>query len=505
MTDNLDASIEELERLKESLSKENQIIEPHEKEAVNAYAGEGKHNYRNGAYLRISDDKMKAWIYLNPPGEGERHYSKSDIMEMIYEHGILKGIHNSNVAAIAKKHIYEREILVVQGLAPVDGIDGYYEWNVEVNKRREPVIREDGTVDYSSMAAVPTIDEGQVIAVYHPPVAAKHGYDIFGKRLVAKPARELPKLHGRGVSNEADPNVYIATVSGRIECDGSLVDIKNCHQINGDVDLIIGKIEFYGDVEIMGNVENGVIIRASRNVSITGTVSGATIYAGGDVVINKGVTGGQKAKINAKGSVYSEFIEHCNVDAGCDVRSNSFINSVVTASGRVMAEGRNGSIMGGSVRGLLGVSATSVSNESETKTTVAAGYSAEEYSRYLILHDKETELQKNLSDVVEQMSQILKEKRLNRIEDSEETENMLAELSEKKDSFFDALDKTRAEKDALAYLIERGKGSMISVEGKLYRGTTICIEGTNYVLPKGDSFMKYRNEGGRINGTVIVM
>lgn len=500
MADDLMKSLAELDMMLKSLPKEPApMVDPHnngQEEEDSPYC------IKNGAYLKISEDKMNAWIYLNPPKEGEPFYSKVEIMKFMNQHGIVKGFHTSNIAAIAKKGVYEREILVARGSEPVDGVDGYFEWLVDINRKKTPTIREDGSVDYSSMSEIPSVEEGSVIAIYHKATVPKNGFDVLGGVIPAKPSKDLPALKGRGISNVSDPDVYVATMTGRVEYRDKHVDIKNCYQIKGDVDLVTGKVEFFGDVEISGNVESGVIIRASRNVIINGLVEGATIYAGGDVTIKKGIQGGQKAKITAKGNVSADFIEHCTIEAGGDVRANSFINSQINAGGFVLAEGKNGSIVAGEVRGLLGVSAMTLSNESETKTHISSGYSADEYSRYLELYQEESDAQQELSDVVDKMSQILREKRMGKDDNPEATDQLLMTLNDKKDMFFEKLDKARADKEALAAVIEKGKGSNVIVKDKVYRGVTITIEGTNFVIPELANYMKYKNEGGRIVGSV---
>ncbi len=460
---------------------------------------------KNGSYVRIADDAMTAWIMLKNPAQGEAFYSKELIMQFLGEHGITAGFHTSNIAAIAKKHVYEREIPVAKGAASVDGTDGYYEWLMDVTKYDAPLIREDGSADYSVMSRVASVQEGQEIAIYHNAVPGTDGYDVFGRVTPAKPGKELPPLKCRGASNEKDHNKYVALSSGRVEYSDGVLDIKNCHQISGNVDLIIGKVEFFGDIEISGDVETGVIIRASRNVTINGTVGGATIYAGGDITIRRGVSGGQKARIVARGNVQADFLENCTVEAGGTIRSNFLLDTIAKAGNQIIAEGKSGSIIAGSARGLKGVVATIIGNDSEKKTTVAAGYSAEEYARYLELHQTESAIQKDLADIAEQLSDMLKEKRTNQFINPVELENRLSVLSSKKDALFDKLDKVVADKEAQIRIIESGKGSSVTVNDRIYRNSVVCVEGYSMTLQQNDSFMKYVNEGGRVVGHVIAI
>ena len=504
MAEDLLKSLANLDEMLKGMEKEK-IIDPHIGSVEAEPVEECPYCIKNGSYVRVADDAMKAWLYLSPPKKGDKDFDRDIIMQFLKENQVLKGYHTSNIAAIAKKHVYGREILVANGAEPTEGKNGYYEFFFDTSDKRKPNIREDGTVDYSSMTSLTNVQEGSVIAIYHRAIGAKNGYDVRGKDIKANASRELPALRGRGISNDKNPDEYIATISGKIDYVDGHVDIKNVHEIQGDVDLVMGKVEFFGDIHITGNVGTGVVIRASRNVVVDGVVEAAEIYAGGDIVLVRGIQGNQRGHVAAKGNVSAEFIEHANIEAGGNIRSNSFLNANVYAGGKVIAEGKNGLILGGSVRGLLGVSAINIGNDVETKTFVASGYSEEDYNRYVESFQKETDAQKKLSEIVEKMTEIVKLKRLGKDINSDSTDKLLMALNEKKDELFDELDKAKKEKELLAQIIEKGKGSAILANEKIYRGVTICVEGTRMPVPNNTSFMRYKNEAGRIVTSVIVV
>ena len=355
------------------------------------------------------------------------------------------------------------------------------------------------------MSSLSNVEEGQLIAKYNHAVKSCDGFDVLGKNIQSKPAKELLPLRGKGFTNAKNPDEYYATISGKIEYKNGHIDIKDVHEIRGDVDLITGKIEFFGDIHVQGNVGAGVVIRSSRNVTVDGVVESATIYAGGDVVLKRGIQGAQKGHIIAKGTVCAEFIEHTTVEAGGDVRSNSFLNADVYTAGKIRAEGKQGVILGGHVRGLLGVSAQNIGNDAETKTAVSCGYSADDYAHYIDAYQRENEAQKQLSDTVEKMTELLKLRRLGKDVMPEKTNRDIAFLNEKKDEYFEQLDKARTEKEELSKIIEKGKGSVILANDKIFRGVTICVEGNVYKVERNTSFMKYHNEAGKIVQSVIVV
>ena len=239
-----------------------------------------------GTYLRVEDDDMTAWLYLAPPEEGQV-YTKRELEDYLELNGVIKGFHSSNLSAMVKKKVYDREILVAKGQEAVPGQDGYFEYLFSPEEHVGPVIRDDGTVDYSSMSALQNVHKGDKVAVYHYAVPGVDGYTVRGTVLKATLARDLPPMRGKGITREN--GVYYALNDGKIEVKDGKIDIQNVHEIIGDVDAITGKIEFFGDVIINGNVDGGVTIRAGRNIEIHGTTGGASVFAGGDVLLPRGI------------------------------------------------------------------------------------------------------------------------------------------------------------------------------------------------------------------------
>lgn len=464
-----------------------------------------KQGIENGSYVRIEPDNMIAWLYLLPPAEGEEKFSKDDIMGFLRKNGVVRGFHNSNIAAIVKKEVYNREIKVALGKEAVEGIDGYYEYKFAPTVHKAPAVREDGSVDYTSMSTLQNVHKGDVVAIYHHAVQGEVGYNIRGAETRTKPAKELPPLRGKGISHEPDSDIYIAVQEGKIEIKDNKIDIKNTHEVHDDVDLITGKIEFFGDIEISGNVSAGVMIRAGRNIVIKGTVESANLFAGGDIVLERGIQGGKKAKVSARGSVFADFIEHAEVSAKGDICANIILNSKLSAEGKVKATGKKGVIMGGYVHGLMGIEAGVLGNDAEIKTNVHAGYEPEVYEKYIGMAAKEEAAQAELKTTVDTMSELLRKKRLRAASMTEGEEKRLAELNKKKDECFAVLDDINQEKEILSGQIEKGKDAKVITEGDVHRGVIVGVADSKYIVERDTSFMQYEYLNGMVEGTVRVL
>ena len=202
--------------------------------------------------LNISSDGMEAYLRLPVPSLGEP-YTEDKILQFLSEKGVCVGIQKEAIKGLLDAGIYERDVRVAVGTKPVDGTDGYYEYEFNSDFSKKPKIREDGTVDYWSMNLIEVVREGQEIAKYHPAVEAKAGVDVKGRPVTGKHGRELPPLKGKGFERSEDNLTYVAVISGKITKQEDRITILPIYEISGDVDISIGNIDFVGDVVIHGN------------------------------------------------------------------------------------------------------------------------------------------------------------------------------------------------------------------------------------------------------------
>lgn len=454
-----------------------------------------------GTYLKVDKDEMTAWLYLTPPDKTPG-YRKQDLIDYLTRKGVIKGLHQSNLSAMVKKKVYNREIVVARGTSPKQGKNGYFEYLFTPEEYSAPKIRDDGSVDYSHMSTLQNVKAGDKVAVYHRAEPGIDGSTVLGNVVKAQMSRDLPPLHGIGVIRENE--IYYAKNDGKIEAKNGRIDIQDVHEIFDDVTMIIGKVDFLGDIIIHGNVEDGVVIRAGRNIEIYGTTAAAALYAGGDVILSRGISGGYKAKIDAQGNVFADFIEHAEVDAGGMVQANTILNSNVYSQEKVIVTGKKGSIIGGYTHALKGVEASNTSNEVEVKTILHCGYDAASYDQLVDVKRKEQELRVKIEELADSLSVMMREKRVLGPRVSEETELKISKLSKEKDNLLLDLDKVEQEKAELEEIIEQGKSAEIKIDGKVYRGTIIGVNTDQTVVDRDTRFMRYKMKKGVIEGSVIV-
>ncbi|MCR4587770.1 MAG: FapA family protein, partial [Lachnospiraceae bacterium] len=464
------------------------------------------HTVTNGSYVKIAKDQMMAWLYLMPPEPGTPMYNRDDIESFLAENGVLCGYHSSNLGAIVKKGIFEREIKIAIGKLPKDGRNGTYEYLFNTLKRTSPVIREDGTADYASLGLVENVHVGDVIAKYRHPVPGEDGYTVTGRDLPCRKAIDIPLKRGKGVDQDPNnPDQYIATMDGKVEIVQDRLEVYAVHEIPRDVTYVDGKIEFFGDIIIHGNVLSGVTIRCGRNVDIRGTCEAADIFAGGDVILQRGILGGSKGKISAHGNVMADFIENAHIECGGSVKSNSIINSDISAEGKVVITGKSGAIYGGRIHALLSIEANIIGNESYVQTIVHAGYEVDTYEKYLRFNRMETTLATSLDKLTEQLKILLKDKRKPENRNNTILDSKIESLNISKNKFQDQLEQTKKDKALFAEILEKGRGGKIMCIGKIYPGVTIGIGAMKMPVEDVMTSTKFYDDNGALRYTTMVL
>lgn len=415
--------------------------------------------------VRIDDDDMRAFLCIQEELKND-YNNEAVIYQFLKEKGVNYGIIEENLKELLEKQLYNHEIVIAQGLQPENGVDGYYEYKFNLDFSKKPKIRPDGTVDYWSIKMVETVEEGQVIAIYHKAYQGKDGMNVKGKIVLAKRGRDQVPLRGKGFERSEDGSIYTALIDGKIEMMNGRITILPVYEINGDVDLSVGNIDFRGDVIIHGGVCTGVSIKATGTVTIDGIVEGAQIEAGKDVVLRSGVMGASRASITSRGNITAKFFEYTRVHANGSIQADVFLNCKVSCGGSIILDGKKASIVGGDVWAIERISVHTLGSDGEVKTKVRIGNDAAVVRRIGILKSKIEVEQENLRKIEEGLKTLGDVKN-----DPRRTELLRVKI---RDSAL--LSDDTAELEKLENQVERARGGNIAVKGKVYPGVSVEMD-----------------------------
>ena len=424
-------------------------------------------------YVRVSGDQMEAFLYLTDPGEGIS-YSRKEIDALLNQNGVVMGILDEVVNDAIERGVYYREILVAKGQDPVDGVDGYYDYNFSRVIDKRPDAKADGTIDYWNISSIEHVKKDQVIATYVPAVQGLSGFTVKGKSLMPKRARELPPLKGKGFEKQADDLTYISLLDGKIEVQGDKIVISEIYEISGDADLSTGNINFPGDVVIYGKVCTGVSIKVGGNLTVNGNVETAIIDVGKDIIFRSGMQGGYKAKVSAGGDITAKFIENTRVRAGGTIRAEVLMNTNVEYCEKLIVDGNKAAIIGGSITALQGIYAGSIGNEAEIPTGINVGVSKDVYVRKEILVKKIEKNEINIKRIevgIKQFQELMEKDPRIKKDDPRKAQLIRAKIQDNV-----ILSQDRAELSKLESMIERGRNAYVRVSGYVYPRVSVSAE-----------------------------
>ena len=452
--------------------------------------------------VKISDDKLKAYLYIPFPEKSGKSYSVDDLLLYLDLAGIEYGIETETIQAALIGEHYGEEILVARGKKPTEGEDGYYVYHFSQDFSHVPQTREDGTVDYRSIKTMEIVSATQKIANYVPAVMGENGMSVTGQVIPAKRSRELSPLRGRGFSRADDGTTYFADIDGKInvESDGRII-ISPVHEVRGNAGIEGGNIDFKGDVIVHGDVVEGISIHATGSIVIDGVAEDCTLIANGEIIIKRGVKGAEKTSIFSKDRVVSEFIELAKVRAEGNVQADVFYNSVVFAGEKILLTGKKASVIGGKMWAVEGIECQNVGNEFGVNTKVQVGMDETTL-------DKMTELRNKVTELEEEISQF--EKSLRAYDEAEATtgksfkgdpKRML--ILRNKLNTTGQLERTLSDYNILKDRYDRSRYASVLVHGFICPGANVGINELRYNVTQILLAAKFIRDGAKIIPTGI--
>lgn len=445
------------------------------------------------AFVEISADKMAASLKLLPPNDGSTPDYDTIFKQVTGEWGIQFGLDEEALKGAVSTKQYYMPVPIASGQEARQGQNGRIDLLFNTVNDYRPVILEDGSVDYRNLNIFTEVRAGDVVAVRIPAEQGIPGKNVLGEPILAKDGLEAKMPRTKNVNIADDGVSMISAKDGRVELDRGVITISDVFTVNGDVDMGIGNIDFRGDVKVSGSVIAGLTIKADGNIEIGGTVEGAEIFAGNDIILRKGIQGMGKANIKAGGNVISRFIERCNIEAGGDVCSDYIVHSNVKVNGSVILRGRRGRLIGGYTRAGKEVIARTLGTPTGEKTIIELNMSVEIRNT---LKEKVEEIER-LQSQLNKVSELLKisEGRKNA---SDENKLMHEKLISSHEYLVDEYEAVRAEIKKLEQRLNQASRCMVHVYGEAYQDVKITIDGIIYMLRETIEYATFKCKEGAI-------
>ncbi len=442
--------------------------------------------------LDVSEDDMMATVRFIPPSEGGQRLTKEDFLRDI-KNGIQE---NSLQEHFESEGVYCTDIIVAKGKRPVQGKDAQIEYSFNIDLHKRPAHREDGRVDYFKLTTINQCRKGQVLARIIPEQPGEPGCDVHGKSIKCREVKKETLKFGKNIDLTEDKLSIISQVDGHVSLVDKKVVVSSVYQVKG-VNVSTGNINYDGSIEIAGNVDENFEVKAGGNVVVNGSVEGATIIAGGNIIIAKGMNGMGKGYLRARGDIIVKFLENSRVVSGGYVETEAILHCTVSSGSDVKVDGRRGIILGGRVQAANAIIAKTIGASMSTATTLEVGVeplliSQLEHVQTAIEERKKTV---NAAQVIYDNFKEKQRRGLQFNDGQLRYMRSVVSLIQEKSAELDRLNRRLA---SLQEMMETREEAEVVVNEQIYSNVTIIIGSVSRLIQTNYRYCKFVKEEGEV-------
>lgn len=328
------------------------------------------------AEIEISKDKLKAFISYSP-ALGGKSLSTADLFNKLADAGVKYGIKGEKLEQIIKNRNPVEHLLIAEGSPPVPGKDAELIYHFEQKTESIGTEREDGSIDFYELGLITNVQPGDLLVTKKEAEPGKPGKAVTGEEIPPPRPRDIGLPSGKNVKKQ-DDHTLVAGIAGQVVLDGNRVHVLPVYEVDGDVDLSTGNIDFVGNVIIKGNVKEGFKVKAQGNVEIRGNVTGADIEARGKIIIHKGYIGKGNRRITAGGDVIVKFVENGIITTEKNIIvADAVMHSQLTAGESIEVTMKKGLLVGGVYKARNRIKANIIGSALATNTYLEVGIDPE--------------------------------------------------------------------------------------------------------------------------------
>lgn len=352
-------------------------------------------NLELGLKVEVSQDSLKAKLIARPNWLIGKEITMSEI-SMILENCNLSNervdfeafgpiLNEINTRLRNKKNLDEvLSFPIAEGIPAQKGIDGWVKFFFP--RARKVKIREDGSADYRNIDRYVHVNKDDRLATLFEGIPGKSGIDVYGKPIPA-PSITRAKLEiGSNIRKEDRPNpenelmtlhVFYANCNGVIYTTDNSITVSPELNIESDVGLETGNINFDGTVNVQGNIIEGSVVDCKGSLFVSGNVESMDVFVQDSLDVKGGVKGKDKSKgvIRVNGDLKAKFIENANIEVEGDiVVENNILNSKIKCLGSIFLSSDNSSVVTSDLIVYQGISTANLGSNAELDTKIEVGF-----------------------------------------------------------------------------------------------------------------------------------
>ncbi|WP_098414535.1 DUF342 domain-containing protein [Vibrio sp. ES.051] len=323
---------------------------------------------------------------------GGRGLLGPEIVQALAQARVSKGI---NKLALKKVMVVSAQLKpgetfsqpVAVGKQPVKGKDAIFTPLVkDITKRilkpKEGQSSSD-KIDLRNLGETIAVEVGDEVMRRTPATKGTPGFTVQGRVVPPLAGKDSPMKSAKGTEiSKHDPNLLVASVSGTPLIKDKTIEVDNALCLNS-VGINTGHVKFKGNVIIGGNVESGMVVKATGSITVGGFIESADVEARGDIQVGKGIIGhnvsdGQpkSCHVKTKASIRASYAQYCELTSGEDIELavHSMNNDIQCGRNLVVldATGKNGTLSGGDAKVAGKVLCSQLGVEGDTATKIEA-------------------------------------------------------------------------------------------------------------------------------------
>jgi uncharacterized protein (DUF342 family) len=326
--------------------------------------------------VKISGDRLEAYITLNMAQEKLEGESRYDLIPLVLDALIKAGVnYGVNLDSLKGDLKPNEPILIAQGLRPIHGRDSVIKM-YEIQDPK-PTVVEHGKVNYYDLNLINKVQAGDWLGERIDPIPGIPGKSVMGTDLLPDEGITFPLHYDHSsveLVREDGKDVLYSLKTGAVYYTGDTIAVYDVLEIKGNVDFNTGNIDFNGYVSIKGSVEENFSVRAGKDIEISGEygIGGVNIIEslGGSIYIRGGITGKNRARILCKKNLYVKFLSDVEVICEGSVFVGFYIRNSTIRAKQVVVDSPRGQIVGGLIDTDIKVECADIGNWMETRTQI---------------------------------------------------------------------------------------------------------------------------------------
>ncbi len=185
--------------------------------------------------VKMAKDKMKAFIVISKP-IGGKDITIEAINEALKQGDVKFNIKDDVIEKAVSQKIYDKEILVAEGIEPQPGKDAELIYHFDTSTEKSIGIDKDGKIDYHELSLIKNVKAGEKLVTLIPHTEGITGKNVTGEDVPGKDGKKLALPRGKNVVVSEDELELVAAIDGEVKIIDGKVNVFSVYEVKNNVD-----------------------------------------------------------------------------------------------------------------------------------------------------------------------------------------------------------------------------------------------------------------------------